>query len=91
MKKVVDFFKETDKQLHILACFALGVIVALVMRKHGCEKIDAALYGWMVAFAVAFLKELYDEMKRKGSDVRDWIADVIGYTSAALFTLCTMM
>ena len=45
--------------------------------------LDSSLLGWMVAFVVGASKEIYDEKKYKGADVRDWIADIIGYTSGA--------
>lgn len=88
MKKLLF---ETDKQLHILACFSVAIVVALVMRKCGNTKLDAALYGWVAAFIVAVLKGVYDEIKYKGADKGDWMADIIGFTMGAVIALCTMM
>ena len=88
MKKLLF---ETDKQLHFLACFSVAIVVALVMRKCGNTKLDASLYGWIAAFIVGVLKEVYDEIKYKGADKRDWLADIIGFTIGVVIALCTMM
>lgn len=78
-----NILTETDKQLHILACYAITLIIAMAFRRYGYEVLDSSLLGWMVAFVVGASKEIYDEKKYKGADVRDWIADIIGYTSGA--------
>ena len=87
MKEIISFFMETDKQLHIMACFIIACVSAAVYYSFGSEAIDACGLGWMTAFVVAAGKEICDEIKYKGADKRDWIADIVGYTSGTLFML----
>lgn len=88
---IKKFFKETDKQLHILACFSIAIVVAMAFRRFGYDRVDASLTGWVFSFFFAGMKELYDEKIYKGADVRDWVADIIGYTSGTLVTLVLMV
>lgn len=87
MKKIIEFLKETDKQLHILACFVIAAIAAVVFRTFGNIVIDSVCFGWLTAFAVGAGKEIYDEWETNTGDVRDWIADIIGYTLGCLYAL----
>lgn len=87
MKEIISFFKEEDKQRHIMACFIIACVSAAVYYSFGSEAIDACGLGWMTAFIFGAGKEIYDEIKEKRAEVRDWVADIIGYTSGTLFML----
>lgn len=91
MNKLLKLFLfEEDKQLHFLACFAIAVIASANYKTFGSEPVDAAGLGWMTSFAFGFGKEIYDEVKYKGGDKRDWIADAAGMTVGSLVALWLM-
>ena len=85
MKQIIAFFKQTDKQLHMMACFIASCVMTSIFLAFDNPVGDAVGLGWMCAFGIAAIKEIYDEITYKGGDVLDWIADIIGFCVGTLF------
>ena len=91
MKKIWDFVVHVakDKLLHIVMVAVVTSVAILVCKLLGCGK-EACAYGWLAGFVVGFAKELYDENKSGTSESGDWLADLIGATSVAVYSLLIM-
>lgn len=80
MKKIIEFFKQKDKQLHMIAClaitFVVGILDIVIFNRPAW---NAAAIGFTAAMTVGFFKEAYDEMFKDGIvDVKDLFADFVG-------------
>lgn len=79
MKRIIEFFKQKDKQLHLAAClliaFFVGLFNIIIFNGNGWS---SATIGFTVAMVIGFLKEGIDEIFRNGYDIKDLIADFIG-------------
>ena len=82
-EKIKVFFKAADKQLHILACYAIALTVFIFFAAFSLDWLGFALA--IAASAVAgALKEWYDYKHPEGHDfeVADIVADVLGIVAA---------
>lgn len=92
MKKIWDFIVHMakDKLLHVVAVMAVTALVILVCKLLGCGK-EACAYGWAAGFIIGFAKELWDEQRSGKSESGDWMADLVGATSVAVYSLLIMV
>ena len=83
MDFILTFIKQSDKQMHMLGCYALTLTLALF---------TLPLYAAAIAFAIGFAKELYDYRHplTHTADSADLLADTIGITAALLPLLITV-
>jgi VanZ family protein len=88
MKKIIAFFKAADKQLHILACYAIALSVFIPFAAYGHYWWGFAL-GTLAALVAGGLKEWYDYKHPDTHDfeVADIVADVLGTVAA----VCVML
>lgn len=83
MKKI-----SIDKLLHCMVAFILAIVFALLFKWFKFSPIDAAGLAWIATFIVGMGKEVYDEVTKKNSESKDWLADAVGMTIGAL---CAML
>ena len=82
MKKI-----SIDKLLHCMVAFILAIVFTLFFKWFKFEPVDAAGLAWIATFIVGMGKEVYDEVKKKSSESKDWLADVVGMNIGALCAL----
>lgn len=83
MYKLIYFFKQRDKQLHIFASWALTLTLALVLP------LQAAI-AWVLVTGVT--KEVWDYFNPPSvADVMDLIADIVGVTIACVCVLAASL
>ena len=80
MKKIIEFFKQKDKQLHMITSlaitFVVGILDIIIFNRSAW---NAAAIGFTAAMVAGFFKEAYDEMFKDGIvDVKDLFADFVG-------------
>lgn len=74
-----NFFKEEDKQSHMIATTMVGIIGHLMAKKHGATEFEAFWTGVGSALVIGLAKEAYDSRDGgTGFDSRDMIANGIG-------------
>jgi len=77
-----------DKILHDDACFTLSLLAACICKLFiSKEWYTITAFAWFVPFFFAIGKEVYDEIKYKGADEKDWTADAVGIIRGTLFSL----
>lgn len=82
MKKI-----SIDKLLHCMAAFILAIVFALVFKCFKFQPVETAGLAWIATFIVGMGKEIYDEVTKKNSESKDWLADAVGMTIGALCAL----
>lgn len=82
-ERIKAFFKAADKQLHILACYAIALTVFVFFAAFCLDWLGFAL-GIIFAAAAAAVKEWYDAKHPEGHsyEVADIVADCIGIVAA---------
>lgn len=81
--KIIDFFKQRDKQLHIFACWSLTLTLALVLP------LQAAI-AWVLVAGVA--KEVWDHFNPPSvADAMDLLADIVGIAAACVCVLAASL
>jgi len=96
MKWIKDLYKKItsiaqDKLLHINVC---GLITMFAILSYLCVGINdylSCVIGWIVGFIFGIGKEVFDEKKGSFFDETDLIADLIGNTTIALYTLAILL
>jgi hypothetical protein len=77
-----------DKILHDDVSCTISLIAACICRLLiSKEWYIIFAFAWIIGFIFAIGKEIYDEWKYKGSDEKDWAADIVGITRGSLFSL----
>lgn len=86
MKKIFDWLGhwDKDKVLHFCLCMIIALVAAVITKICGGDKFAVLAAGWFAGFAAGVIKEIYDEWKYKGSDEKDWAADIVGTTAGTL-------
>ena len=85
---MMNFYRQQDKQLHMVGCFALTIVFSLALQYlTPCP--HQVLYAWVTTLAIGGLKELYDYCHplTHTADEMDFLADVIGASAAAALLL----
>lgn len=79
LKKVIAFFKATDKQLHILAAFAIAALLYILIDASQPWWV-AMLIGAGISAVVCAVKEILDKQNpdKHSFEWGDIIADAIG-------------
>ena len=82
-KKIAAFFKAADKQLHILASYAIALTVFVFFAAFKLDWLGFAL-AIVVSAGAAALKELYDKKhpETHECDWKDVVADCLGIVAA---------
>ena len=75
-----NFFKQEDKQAHMIVSVMTGAICNLLAAKAGASKREAFWVGLGGALVIGLGKELYDEHKYGGFSTADMLANGIGGT-----------
>ena len=72
MDTIIKFFKQKDKQKHILITLVIGLFITAVSKD--------PLLGIVISMLVGVGKEVYDEYREGGTgfDNADIVADLIG-------------
>ena len=74
-----NFFKEQDKQTHMIVTTTASILGGLIAKKHGYNDIEAFWIGFGTAIAIGLAKEAYDSRDGgTGFDSRDMLANSIG-------------
>ena len=83
ISKIIAFFKASDKQLHILAEYAIALTVFVFFAAFSLNWLGFAL-GIVIAAAAGALKEWYDyKHPDKGDfEMADIVADCLGILAA---------
>ena len=73
-----SFFKQKDKQLHMLGSAILTIVAYLLVK--------SLSYAVIGTLAIGIVKEIYDYFhpKKHTADIKDIFADMIGITIASL-------
>jgi hypothetical protein len=90
MKKIIDWLTHwgKDKILHDDLVCTISLLAACVCKLFISKDWDMiTVYAFFSGFIAAICKEIYDEWKYKGSDERDWAADLCGLVRGTLFSL----
>lgn len=91
MKKVTEWLSNIDKDkwMHFTICLIVSLLVGIEAKFLFPElsAAEIACASWIVGWLVGFGKEIYDEIKYKGSDPYDWAADFLGSTLGTLIVL----
>ena len=87
MSEEVYFFKQRDKQQHIIVSGIFALAVTGYARNQGSSKVEAFFYGAGASIALGLLKEGIDGNRDGGTQSwGDVAADVIGATTGALIS-----
>lgn len=88
MKKIINWIvgQDKDKILHFTLCLMISIMFGLIAKVMGGDKYTVLAVSWFAGFIAGVTKEIYDEKKSKSSDVKDWIADILGTTLGTLIT-----
>ena len=78
---------DKDKVLHFALSMIIAMLSALVFKLFGADKATIVAVAWFAGFFAGVVKEIYDEIKYKGADEKDWAADALGTTLGTLLVL----
>lgn len=95
MEKIKKFFNDRSHWYHIVACFILAAVVALVPRSLWNTDGESVLFvnaacgfiGFIAAVCAGLGKELADFFRYGRFDGADLVADLLGSVVAFLFAL----
>lgn len=90
MKKIFDWLGhwDKDKVLHDDLVFTISILAACICKLFISKEWDRiTACAFFAGFLAAIGKEIYDELKYKGADERDWAADIVGLLRGTLFSL----
>ena len=89
--KIFAFFGSIgkDKWIHFTVCLIVSLLAGIVTKSLYPQLCAAeiACASWVVGYMVGLGKEIYDEIKYKGSEPYDWAADFLGSTSGTVIVL----
>lgn len=82
IQKILNFFTKWDKDkvLHFALSLIISMVAALIAKLFVSDWETIVFSAWFSGFIAGIGKELYDEYKYKGADVKDWAADLVGTT-----------
>ncbi len=80
-----------DKLLHINVCGLITMFAILFCLCVGINDYLSCIIGWIVGFVFGIGKEVFDERKGSFFDETDLLADLIGNTTIALYTLAILL
>jgi VanZ family protein len=93
MKRIIDWLThwDKDKVLHFALCLIIALVAAVIVKICGGDAFKVLAGGWFAGFIAGIVKEIYDEVKYKGSDSADWAADIIGTTVGTLMAFILVL
>ncbi|HIP28136.1 MAG TPA: hypothetical protein EYG82_03070 [Sulfurovum sp.] len=87
MSEEVSFFKQRDKQKHIIVSGVFALAVTGYARNKGSSKVEAFFYGAGAAIALGLIKEGVDgNSEERTQSWGDVGADIIGAVTGALIS-----
>ena len=90
MRKIIEFLEDLgkDKWMHFTVCLVASLLAGIAAKLlYHLPAAEIACVSWVVGYIVGFGKEVYDEIKYKGSDPYDWAADFLGSTFGTVIVL----
>ena len=83
MRKIIDLLCRIgkDKLLHFIVSFLITLVCFVILNRFFMNVYLSIICSGLVTLAVGAAKEVYD----KEGDIKDFMADAIGFIVAAIF------
>jgi VanZ family protein len=76
-----------DKVMHFTLSFLISLVCCSIATKYTNNIWYGIGFSWIVTFIIGMGKEICDELRYHGSEAYDWLADVIGFLVATIYSI----